>query len=621
MPDEPQLLDPVDHPMRRLFAYMRPMRGRVLFSISSSATNKVLDLAPPVLVAWLTDVIVGTPPSWISFIGDKFAQIVFVAVLTVLIFGLESVFQWMYQYGFMTLAQNVQHKLRLDAYSRMQDREIQFFEEHRLGKTLAMLNDDVNQLERFLNSAMSEIVQLIVLILFSVVVLFAVSWPMAIVCLVPIPVIVWGSLKFSLAMEPRYKVVRAAVGDLASRLENNIAGITVIKSFTAEKYETSRVEEASAAYRAANHQAIRLSAVFVPIIRMAIALGFAGVIIMGGWLVMRGEVTAGNLVLFSMLIQRLLWPLTRLGTTFDDYQRAKVSATRVFALLQTPSRIADPTQPKELGRARGDVAFDNVTFAYRTGSAVINGLSFNVKAGEMIGIAGPTGAGKSTLIKLLLRLYDVNAGSVKLDGIDLRELRQVDVRRQIALVSQDVYLFHGTIFENIAYGSSFEIRDSRSGEESTKPESRTAILEQRVIAAAKAAELHDFVQSLPKGYESIVGERGIKLSGGQRQRLSIARALLKDAPILVLDEATSSVDTETEREIQQNLARITQGRTALVIAHRLSTIRNAHRILVLKDGALAEEGTHDELVAQGGVYADLWAVQSGSIGQEVTVPR
>jgi ATP-binding cassette subfamily B protein len=403
--------------------------------------------------------------------------------------------------------------------------------------------------------------------------------------------------------------VRAAVGDLASRLENNIAGITVIKSFTAEKFESGRVEEASAAYRAANHQAIRLSAVFVPIIRMAIAFGFAGVIILGGWLVIQGRVTAGNLVLFSMLIQRLLWPLTRLGTTFDDYQRAKVSASRVFSLLATPSRIADPAQPKELTRARGDVAFENVTFAYRTGSAVISALSFNVKAGEMIGIAGPTGAGKSTLIKLLLRLYDVNAGAVKLDCIDLRELRQVDVRKQIALVSQDVYLFHGTIFENIAYGSMYAGTDAGP--------LTPAALREKVIAAAKAAELHEFVETLPQGYESIVGERGIKLSGGQRQRLSIARALLKDAPILVLDEATSSVDTETEREIQQNLAKITQGRTALVIAHRLSTIRNAHRILVLKDGALAEEGTHDELVERGGVYADLWCVQSGTLPQPV----
>jgi len=429
---------------------------------------------------------------------------------------------------------------------------------------------------------------------------------MAIVCLVPIPIIVWGSLRFSLAMEPRYKVVRASVGELASRLENNIAGITVIKSFTAEKFESGRVEEASNAYRGANHQGDKLLAVFVPLIRMAIALGFAGVIIMGGWLVMRGQVTAGNLVLFSMLIQRLLWPLTRLGNTFDDYQRAKVSASRVFSLLQTPSRVKDPEQPKQLVRARGEVEFENVTFAYRSGSAVINGLSFKVKAGEMIGIAGPTGAGKSTLIKLLLRLYDVNSGSVKLDGIDLRELRQFDVRRQIALVSQDVYLFHGTIFENIAYGA-------LAG---TSADS----LKEKVIAASQAAELHEFVQSLPKGYDSIVGERGIKLSGGQRQRLSIARALLKDAPILVLDEATSSVDTETEREIQQNLARITQGRTALVIAHRLSTIRNAHRILVLKDGALAEEGSHDELVQNGGVYADLWSVQSGAIGQLQAAP-
>jgi ATP-binding cassette subfamily B protein len=254
-------------------------------------------------------------------------------------------------------------------------------------------------------------------------------------------------------------------------------------------------------------------------------------------------------------------------------------------------------KPKSLGAVKGEVTFDDVKFAYSRGEPVLRGLSFTVAPGEMVGIAGPTGAGKSTIVKLLLRLYDVTGGAVLIDGIDVRETTQRDLRRHIALVSQDVYLFHGTIRDNIAYG--YVATDSPPLE--------------RVEDAAKRAQLHDFIMTLPDGYETLVGERGIKLSGGQRQRLSIARAILKDAPILVLDEATSSVDTETERQIQQSLALLAKGRTAIVIAHRLSTIRNADRILVLRDGVVAEEGHHDDLVAKGGTYADLWNVQSGVI--------
>ncbi|MCA8935212.1 MAG: ABC transporter ATP-binding protein, partial [Planctomycetes bacterium] len=365
------------------------------------------------------------------------------------------------------------------------------------------------------------------------------------------------------------------------------------KSFTAEKYESDRVREASESYRAANRHAIKLSAVFVPVIRMAIAFGFGAVIILGGYWVTKRQISAGELVLFCMMIQRLLWPLTRLGNTLDEYQRARASATRIFGLLDTPSRVQDPAQPQPMKRAEGEVEFEDVFFKYRDREPVLNGLSMRVKAGEMIGIAGTTGAGKSTLIKLLLRLYDVNEGAIKIDGVDLRHLAQHDLRRQIALVSQDVFLFHGTIRENIAYPG-------------------VDVSDEQVIEASKHAQFHDFVESLPGGYETVVGERGIKLSGGQRQRLSIARALLKNAPILVLDEATSSVDTETERMIQQNLEELTAGRTALVIAHRLSTIRKADRIIVIKDGRVEEEGSHDKLVDKGGTYAELWAVQSGS---------
>jgi ATP-binding cassette, subfamily B, bacterial len=582
--------------MRRLFSYLRPMRGRLSLSITSSVINKVLDLAPPILVAWLIDCVTGNTPGWISAglgLTTTLSQIIFIAVLTVIIFALESLSQWGYAYGFMTVSQDMQHNLRIDAYSRMQDREIRFFEEHRLGKTLAMLNDDVNQLERFFNSAFNEIVQIVVLVLFAGAVMFTIAPSLAFVGLVTIPIVTWGSLRFSKLLEPRYKGVRESVGEVAARLENNIAGILVVKSFTAEAYETERVREASAKYRATNRNAIKLSAIFVPLIRMVIALGFAAVIVLGGWWVMRGQMTAGELVLFCMMIQRLLWPLTRLGTTFDEYQRARASATRIFGLLGTPSRVQDPVQPQPMQRAQGDVEFDNVQFKYRDREPVLNGLTLRVKAGEMIGIAGTTGAGKSTLIKLLLRLYDVNEGAIRIDGVDIRKLTQHDLRRQIALVSQDVFLFHGTIRENIAYPG-------------------VNVTDAQVIEASRHAQFHDFVANLPQAYETVVGERGIKLSGGQRQRLSIARALLKDAPILVLDEATSSVDTETERMIQQNLEELTSGRTALVIAHRLSTIRRADRIVVIKDGKIEEEGSHDALVSHGGTYAELWAVQSGA---------
>jgi len=594
--DAPALLRPVPRPMARLFSYLAPLRARFALAIKNSVANKILDLAPPFLVGWTVDVCAGKAPGWITSLagGELSHQVVFMAILTVVVFVFESLFQWAYQLGFFFLAQDVQHRLRLDAYRAMQDRELEFFEEHRVGRTLAMLNDDVNQLERFLNTGFNEIVQLAVLVLVSAWSVVNVSWELALVGMAPIPFLVWGSLWFSRRLQPRYADVRRAVGDVASRLENNIAGILVVKSFTAEEYEAGRVAEESDGYRQANRRAIKLSAAFTPVVRMGVALGFAGGLAFGGVQVAKGRISPGDLVMFGMMIQRLLWPLARMGDTLDSYQRGRASAAKVFSLLDTPSAVQDSTSAKALGKIRGEVRFDDVKFSYSRGERVLSGLTLTVAPGEMVGIAGPTGAGKSTIVKLLLRLYDVTGGAIRIDGIDVRETTQRDLRRHVALVSQDVYLFHGTIRENIAYG------DAGASEE-------------RVVDAAKRAQLHDFIATLPQGYDTLVGERGIKLSGGQRQRMSIARAILKDAPILVLDEATSSVDTETERQIQTSLALLAKGRTTIVIAHRLSTIRHADRILVLKDGRVTEEGHHDDLVERGGTYADLWNVQSGNV--------
>ena len=559
---------------------------------------------PPLLVGWVIDSVRGEPPGWILEVlptgVEPATMAAFLAGLGVVIFGFESLFEWGFQSGFMRVAQNAQHDLRVDTYDSVQRREMAFFERHRLGETMSMLNDDVNQLERFLNTGFNNLLQLLVLFLFCGAILMSTSWQLALVGLIPVPLIVLGSFGYQRLISPRYQVVRERVGSLASRLENNLSGMMVIKSFTAEDFESQRVREVSDSYRQANTEAIRLSSVYVPLIRMAIAIGFGGVLWLGSKWVLEGKdwLTVGELVLFSMMIQRMLWPLTRLGVTLDEYERAKAAARRTFTLMTTESEIRDRPDLRVPESVSGELRFDNLSFRYGDAGDVIANLTATIEAGKVIGIAGTTGAGKSTLVKLLLRLYEPSDGHIYLGDQELRDIPLKELRRAVALVSQEVYLFHGTIFENIAYAQpDASIEDVRR--------------------AARLAEFDAFASSLPEQYQTLVGERGIRLSGGQRQRLSLARAILKDSPIVVLDEATSAVDNETERAIQQNLSKITQGKTALIVAHRLSTIRHADEIWVLEKGRIVERGSHDALLEQGGRYLDLWRVQSGEVGRSI----
>lgn len=579
-------------PMWRLFRFIDQYRSAFWFSIGSSVTNKVFDLMPPFLTAWIIDTVSGQTPAWIPQLTgwqEPWPIVIFLAGLTLAIFGFESFFEWLHKRGFMRLAQRVQHDLRLQAYNALQKREMAYFESQRTGNLMAMLNDDVNQLERFLNSSFNSLVQLTTLVIVAGWSLINVSWQLGLLSMLPIPFIIWGSIYYQQKIAPYYREVREGVGALGNRLENNISGMLVIKSFTAEKYEQERIQQVSANYRDANFRAIRWSAVYFPLIRMPIALGFAGALLLGSYWVLFQPATfsLGSLAFFAMMIQRLLWPVTILGTVFDEYQRAKASARRVFGLLDTPTQIYDPAEPSPVERLKGNIELKEVHFSYFSDQPILQGLSMQVEAGHTVGIAGATGGGKTTLIKLLLRLYDVNAGSIAIDGIKVTDMRLEDLRRNIALVSQDVYLFHGTIRENIAYGA---------------PDTPL----EKVREVARKAQLADFIEDLPLQYETVIGERGVKLSGGQRQRLSIARALLKNAPILILDEATSAVDTETERAIQDSLEDLTSEKTALIIAHRLSTIRNADQIIVLKEGQIAESGTHDDLLQKQGLYANLW---------------
>jgi ATP-binding cassette subfamily B protein len=365
-----------------------------------------------------------------------------------------------------------------------------------------------------------------------------------------------------------------------------------IKSYAAEHWERSRLSEDSEAYRLSNQRAIRLSAAFVPLIRFAILFAFLAILVIGGLQAWQGLIAVGTYSFLVFITQRLLWPLTTLGRTLDDYQRAMASTHRVLNLLDTP--IAIPSGQRRLPRDQvaGHIVFRDVTFAYTGRPPLLRAFDLEVPAGSTVGIVGATGSGKSTIVKLLLRLYSIQSGAILLDGLPIDSLRLDDLRHAIALVSQEVFLFPGTVAENIAYGSF---------------DAPLAAIQQ----AAVLAEADAFIQTLPWGYETVVGERGQRLSGGQRQRLALARALLKDPPVLILDEATAAVDNETEAAIQASLDRVTADRTTLVIAHRLSTVRHADRIVVMEQGRIVESGRHDDLLRAGEAYANLWRVQAG----------
>jgi ATP-binding cassette subfamily B protein len=582
------------HPLKRLIHYNRSYRPRIYSASISSVLNKIFDLAPPYLIGIAVDVVVKRESSWIGQLGVTSipGQLTVISLLTLLIWGLESLFEYIYDRQWRNLAQTIQHDLRLDAYSHLQELELSFFETESTGNLLAILNDDINQLERFLDSGANQILQFFttVLLVGGTFIAFApsVSW----LAMLPIPFIIWGTLAFQKTLAPRYADVRQKAGLISSRLANNLSGIATIKSFTSEDYELDRVSTESEAYRRSNRRTIALSAAFVPLIRFVILVGFTATLFLGGLEAANGRLSVGTYGFMVFIIQRLLWPFTQLGQTLDQYQRAMASIHRVMNLLDLP--IAIPTGHRALPthQVKGEVRFENITFAYVDRQPALKNLSLHIPAGQTIGVVGATGSGKSTLVKLLLRFYEIQQGQILIDGIDIRELQLRDLRRCIGWVSQEVFLFHGTVAENIAYGSF----------DATRAE---------IIQAAKLAEAHEFIVNLPQGYDTIVGERGQKLSGGQRQRLAIARAILKDPPILILDEATSAVDNETEAAIQRSLLTITQHRTTIAIAHRLSTIRHAHCIYVIDQGEIVEQGTHEDLIAAQGIYAGLWQVQSG----------
>ncbi|WP_414678168.1 ABC transporter ATP-binding protein [Longimicrobium sp.] len=585
---------PLPSPLRRLIRYSRPHRRTVWLATLCSIINKVFDLAPEALIGIAVDVVVRGRQSLIAGFGfpEPREQLMVLAAITFVVWLLESLFEYLYGVLWRNLAQTVQHDLRQDAYGHVQDLDLAYFEERSTGGLMSVLGDDVNQLERFLDRGANEIIQVVTTVVLVGAAFFLMAPEVAWMAMLPMPFVVWGSIAFQRRLEPLYAAVRERAGAVNARLANNLSGITTIKAYAAEGHELRRVTEESEGYREANRRAITMSAAFVPLIRILVLIGFTGTLVFGGLQALNGSLAVGTYSFLVYITQRLLWPLTRLGDTLDQYQRAMASTRRIFGVLDTPIEAHPGDRALPVTEVRGEVELRAVTFAYRGREPVLTDFSLRIAPGETVAVVGPTGSGKSTLVKLLLRLYEVGGGSILLDGTDVREIRLADLRRAIGLVSQDVFLFHGTVRENIAYGSF-----------SATPE--------QVERAARLAEAHDFIAAMPQGYDTVVGERGQKLSGGQRQRIAIARAILKNPPILVLDEATSAVDNETEAAIQRSLEHISRDRTTIAIAHRLSTVRNAHRICVMDRGRIVEQGTHAELLRAGGMYAALWRVQTG----------
>lgn len=582
-------------PLYRLFKHIKGHRGTVRLATFASIMNKLWDLAPPLLIGVAVDVVVEREDSLLAGFGviDPWHQLILLAVLTFLIWGLESIFEYWYGILWRNLAQTVQHELRVDTFSHVQKQGMSWFDERQKGDLMAIMNDDINQLERFLDKGANDLLQVSTTVLVVGAVFIAISWEIAIFAVLPIPIIIWGSFKYQRSLEPRYAEVRETAGVMNALLENDLSGIATIQSFTAEDVEKERLKVLSQSYREANRKAIRLSAAFVPMIRMAILLGFTATLLLGGWITLEGTLAVGAYSVLVFMTQRLLWPLTRLGETFDLYQRAMASSTRVLDLLASPIEIEEGDfQPEFKDVEESDIEINDLTFSYPNRNPVFSGLKLTIPAQKTIGLVGSTGSGKTTLTKLLLRFNDISDGEIVWAGASTKEWKLERLRESIALVDQHITLFPTTIMENIRYG---------------RPDASDSDVEE----AAKIAEAYDFIQELPQTWATLVGEGGHRLSGGQRQRIAIARAVLKDAPFLILDEATSAVDNETEAALQRSIAKISNNRTTLIIAHRLSTIRNAHQIIVLDNGVISERGTHEELVEADGIYRKLWAVQTG----------
>ncbi|MEE8162599.1 MAG: ABC transporter ATP-binding protein [Anaerolineae bacterium] len=565
----------------RLLSYLRAYWRWVVVSIVCLLFLTILNLLPPLFQREIIDEVVG------NRLLDRLPMLILGLVG---VYALTRLLNFGEQYLRHVLGERFILDFRVLLYDYLQRLSISFFEDQQTGEIMSRITNDVNALEDFVTHSVGFLIVDLLRLVGTAIILLVLDWQLALLTLLPVPVLAVAMRLFNTRVRPIYRQIRDRLGDINAELQDNISGIRVIQAFGQERHELDRFTQRSTRYYEERVKGIRYWATFFPAMRFVASMGMAIVLGFGAYRVFSGALTLGGLVAFISYVASFYEPIHRLVQTDNIVQQAIAAGERVFELLDTAPEIEDAPDAAELPAIQGAVVFEGVSFRYGTGEEVLRDVSFQMRPGQVVALVGPSGAGKTSIANLIPRFYDPVSGRVTVEGHDVRKVKLASLRRQIAVVLQDTFLFNGTVRDNVIYG---------------KPDAS----EDEMIAAAKAAYAHEFIMNLPQGYETKIGERGVKLSGGQKQRLALARAILTDPRILILDEATSSVDAEAEYLIQQALKKVLEGRTALVIAHRLSTIRHADKIIALEDGRIVEVGDHRELLARGGLYSQMYRRQ------------